>query len=165
MRSPKLPQATWEAVRTLAQLVGVREAARQYKDQGVTEEAAKKRSQRERWSLDGPFGKVAKSVPVLSPVAAMAAQAFAYEINTLSVKTRLGLARAQAAVAEHVEGREGAENLSDAQNIKAAAQTANMVFGWDKQTPAPRFRLELLGGKCEGLVVDVEAIGDSSAEW
>lgn len=159
MSQKPAPFDPWPAVRVLAQVVGLREAARRFAAHGVTEAAARKRSQRERWAQDGTFGK-AKAIVTTSPPAATAAQVLAAEMSGLSGKTRLGLARAQAAVAEHVEGRDGAENLADAQNIKAAAQTSNLVFGWDKQSPAPRIRLELLANKGEVAAIEVESVVD-----
>lgn len=156
MRSPQLSEGTWAAVRALAQIVGVREAARRFAKHGVTEAAARKRSQRENWAQDGPFGKTSPVVTTLSP-AATVAQAMAAEMKDLSSKTRLGHARAQAAVAEHVAERSGAENLEDAQNVKAAAQTSNLVFGWNDAPAVPRLRLDVLLSKPGCDVVEIEA--------
>lgn len=142
MHSNHKMENPWPAVRVLAQVVGLREAARRFAAHGVTEAAARKRSQRERWAQDGPFGK-AKPIVTVSP-AATAAQAMAAEMRDLNGKSRLAHARAQAAVAEYVAGRDGAETLADAQNVKAAAQTANLVFGWQDSPATTRVRLDLI---------------------
>lgn len=163
MRSQKLPEGTWSAVRLLAQAVGLREAARRFAEYGVTEAAARKRSQREGWAKDGPFGKASPVVTTLSP-AATAAQAMAAEMSGLSGKTRLSHARAQAAVAEHIAERSGAENLDDAQNVKAAAQTADLVHGWKDNAPQVKIRLEMLAGSDSSPLIDIESSPDADDE-
>lgn len=165
MRSPQLAEGTWAAVRLTAQMVGVREAARRFKGHGVTEAAARKRSQREGWANDGPFGKqVSPTVTTLSP-AATAAQVLAAEMQDLNGKTRLSHARAQAKVAGHVETLTGEEVLADAQNVKAAVQTANLLYGWSDGPPASRVRLEVLLSKPEVHVDAVEIEGSVPGRW
>lgn len=175
MRTAKHPEATatrpvvnWEAVRVLAVAVGVREAARRL---GMSQEATMKRSQREGWLRDPETRaaiarltsqrqseaasqrlSVSATCPQLSPAAAMAG-----ELAQLNGKTRLSHARAQAAVAAHVEGRTGAENLEDAQNVKAAAQTSNLVFGWNESPAVPRLRLDVLLSKPGSDIIEIEA--------
>jgi hypothetical protein len=183
MRSAKRPEATstrplvnWEAVRVLAVAVGVREAARRL---GISQEATMKRSQREAWLRD-PEARAANArlnsqrqsdaasqrltmsatCPRMSPAAAMAG-----ELAQLNGKTRLCHARAQAKVAEHVAERSGAENLDDAQKIKAAAQTANLIHGWQDQPPTVRVRLDVLCGSADATPIDIEAETAGADNW
>lgn len=161
---PSQAHNPWPAVRVLAQVVGLREAARRFAEHGVTEAAARKRSQREGWAQDGPFGKTKANVTT-SPPAATAAQVMAGEMRDLSGKTRLGLARGVAKAAEHVATRTGAENLEDAQNVKAAAQTANLIHGWQDQPASVRVRLDVLHGNCAAPVIDIESYPASEDDW
>jgi hypothetical protein len=180
MRSQKLPEVTsprtkvnWEAVRVLAVAVGIREAARRL---GISEEATMKRSQREGWLRDPETRAVnvrltsqrqsetasqrlavSATGPQMSPATAMAG-----ELAQLNGKTRLGLARAQAKVAEHVAERSGAENLDDAQKIKAAAQTANLIHGWQDQPPTVHLRLDVLSGSADAHPIDIEPWANES---
>lgn len=138
----------WEAVRVLAIAVGVREAARRLE---VSEEAAMKRSQREGW-LSTPEAKAVNRQVVVqrqqqgralsagSPQKCVA-QALAQEITELGSRSRIGHARSQVAIAEHIAQRDPEENLADMPNVKAAVQASAIVFGWDKTTNAPRVRL------------------------
>jgi hypothetical protein len=103
----------------------------------VTEDAARKRSQREGWAKDGAFAM--KPVPVtMSPTAATAARVMAQEMTGLSNKSRLGLARGVSKAAERVEKMQGAAILENAHDVKAVAQTASLVHGWHHQAPHPR---------------------------
>jgi hypothetical protein len=151
----------WEAIKVLAIAVGVREAARRM---GLSEEAVKRRCTREGWLKDPEVREAASQavkmrtqstlVPKVSPMQALAA-----EITALGAESRLGFARAIHGVAKHVSQRDPEENLADAQNVRASAQTANLVHGWQDASPQVRLRLDVLGGaKAEDApTIDVEA--------
>lgn len=163
---------SWEAVKVLALAVGVREAARRL---GLKEENVKKRCTREGWLKDPTAreanelimrqrlqerGALAAQSPKVSPSAVMAS-----ELLDLSSKSRLGFAKASAGVAAHVASRDPEENLMDAQNVKAAAQTANMVFGWSDSAPNVKIRLDVLNAPNEQPIFDVEADVTPSESW
>lgn len=155
----ELPQpVNWEAVRMLAVVVGVRESARRM---GLNEEAVKRRCTREGW-LKSPEARMANknaiaarsglTAPQMSPMAVLAG-----EMKALGEKTRLGHARAAAAIADHVAQRDAEENLMDMQNVKAAAQHADLVHGWKESAPQVKIRLDVLNGSSPEPVLDVES--------
>jgi hypothetical protein len=159
----------WEAVRALAMVVGVREAARRM---GAPEETVKKRCTREGW-LDAPEAKRANKLavsarsgimvsPQMSPAALITA-----EISHLGSKTRLSLARGIAKAGQHIESMDGQEILMDAQNVKSVAQTADLVHGWKDSAPQVKIRLDVLSGSADAQPIDIEAteIPSGSASW
>ena len=93
------------------------------------------------------------------------AQAMANELMALSAKTRFGHAKAAASIAEHVSTRDAETNLRDANNVKAAAQTASMVFGWQDQQAIPKIRLELVGNQQAMPVYDIESEVLPAQDW
>ncbi len=103
-------------------------------------------------SLSSPSNVAAPVVSRLSPT-----QANAMELQRLGAETRMGFAKAIAGVAKHVADRKPAENLADAGNVKAAAQTAGLVHSWADQAPAGRLRLEVLLQKPEPLTIEADA--------
>lgn len=159
---------SWEAVRALAMVVGVREAARRM---GISEEATMKRCQREGW-LSTPEAKraVALAVAERSGITVrpqMSAGALIQqEIQQLGSSTKLSLARGIAKAGKHVEAMEGVEIVKDAQNIKAIAQTANTIHNWSENSPQVKIRLDLLAAQNERPVIDVESstVTDTESE-
>jgi hypothetical protein len=170
MSEPVAKPISWEAVKTLAAVVGVREAARQM---GLSEEQVKKRCTREGW-LSTPEARIANqravamrsgtSAPI--PLSPMSPAALVHaEIAQLGSKTRLSLARGIAKAGEHIESMDGQEILIDAQNIKSVAQTADLVHGWKDAAPQVKIRLDVLSGSSEAAPIDIEAtVNDSWAE-
>ncbi len=158
-------KVSWDAVRALAVAVGVREAARRL---GISEAATRKRCQREGWLKDDTVRQAtAQSVAMRSqPVCRQVspAQAIAMELASQNMETRVGFSRAMAGVAKYVSNRDPEENLADAGNVKAAAQTAGLVHAWADQQPASRIRLEVLLSKPEPTTIDVES-QVVEAEW
>jgi len=165
---PAMSEATsaapisWEAVKALAMVVGVREAARRME---LSEEQVKKRCTREGW-LSDPRARLAAtnavalrsgiSAPV--PTSPMSPAALiAQEMAELNSSTRLGHARAAKAVASHVQTLNGQELLADMSNVKAAAQHASTTFAWADQQPASRVRLEVLLAKPEQTTIECDA--------
>lgn len=158
----------WNGVRVLAIAVGVREAARRC---GISEEAAMKRSQREGW-LESPETRelnrklmrenrtLSATVRTVSPAVAMA-----NELSNLGAKTRLSIARGIAKAGAHIETMDGQEIVADAQNIKATAQTAQILHGWEANQKTSRVRLELLGTKGESMAIDVESEVVTDQDW
>lgn len=151
----------WEAVKVLALVVGVRESARRM---GISEEAVKRRCSREGW-LSSPEAKAANKLaiaqrtgiaapasPHLSPAALVMA-----EIAGLGQKSRLSLARGIAKAGEHVETLSGPEILDRSADVKAIAQTADLVHGWKDQTPNVKIRLDVLNAPSEQPVYDVDS--------
>jgi hypothetical protein len=155
----------WEAVRALAMVVGVREAARRME---LSEDRVRQRSHREGWLASesakravqiANANRVAeKSVTTLSPAALIHA-----EIATLGSKTRLSLARGIAKAGEHIETMDGQEILIDAQNIKSVAQTADLVHGWKDAAPQVKIRLDVLSGSAQPEPIDITP--DVSTSW
>lgn len=172
MFGTQMPEAlkpiSWDAVRALAAVVGVREAARRMQ---ISEEQVKKRCTREGW-LRSPEARAANKMAVALrsgssapiPVSPMSPDALIHaEITGLGRKTRLSLARGIAKAGEHVEKLQGAAIVEDAQNIKAIAQTADLVHGWKDSTPNVKIRLDVLATpENAGPILDVEAeVSDS----
>lgn len=157
--APAAQPISWEAVKTLAAVVGVREAARRM---GLSEDRVRQRSSREGW-LKSPEARQAvkiahaqrtaeKSVTTLSPAALVMA-----EIAGLGQKSRLSLARGVAKASEHVENLQGPEILDRSADVKAIAQTADLVHGWKDQTPNVKIRLDVLNAPSEQPVYDVDS--------
>lgn len=159
---------SWEAVKTLAAVVGVREAARRM---GLSEEQVKKRCTREGWlrtpearlanqmAIAGRSGRTAALVPTVSPSAAIHA-----ELTALGSKTRLSLARGVSKAANHVETLSGSDILDKSQEIKAVAQTADLVHGWKDAAPQVKIRLDVLGASTEP-VIDVTSEAQVLDDW
>jgi hypothetical protein len=174
MKNPEKPAAQhieWGAVRALAAVVGVREAARRM---GISEEQVKKRCTREGW-LRSPEARAANqiagagrsgrtaavTVPKMSPAALISA-----EIAQLGSKTRLSLARGIAKAGEHVESLSGEDILERANDVKAVAQTADLVHGWKDSAPNVKIRLDVLGsGAAEQQIFEMEADVSASESW
>lgn len=158
----------WEAVRALAMVVGVREAARRM---GISEAATMQRSAREGW-LASPEAKQVNKMAVAqrSGVTVAACQQMSAgalisaEISQLGGKTRLSLARGIAKAGEHIETLPGLAIVADAQNIKSIAQTADLVHGWKDSAPQVKIRLDILGGGAEPMH-DVGAIEIEHEAW
>ncbi len=155
----------WEAVRALAMVVGVREAARRME---LSEDRVRQRSSREGW-LASPEAKRAVqlahqhrgSVAVShqpSPAALIHA-----EIASLGSNTRLSLARGIAKAGRHIENMKAKAILEEAGNVKSIAQTADLVHGWKDAAPQVKIRLDVLSGSAEAPIVDVAA--DVSDSW
>ena len=160
---------SWEAVRALASVVGVRESARRM---GLSEEAVKRRCTREGW-LASPEAKAANKMaiaqrsgltvaPQMSP-----AVLIQQEITALGAKSRLSIARGIAKAGEHIETLPGDAILIDSANVKNIAQTADLVHGWKEQPSGSRVRLDVLLSKPGSDVVEIEAEvqPEVSASW
>jgi hypothetical protein len=164
--SPAAP-ISWEAVRALAMVVGVREAARRM---GLSEDQVRQRSSREKWLASDSAKRAVqianaertgKSMAV--PLSPMSPAALIHaEIASLGSKTRLSIARGIAKAGEHIETMDGQEILIDAQNIKSVAQTADLVHGWKDAAPQVKIRLDVLSGSAEAQPIDIEASVTSS---
>lgn len=159
----------WEAVRALAMVVGVREAARRM---GLKECTVQQRSARESWLATAEAKQVNRLAVAqrsgltvacnqLSPAALIQS-----ELASLGSKTRLSLARGIAKAGEHVETMDGQEILIDAQNIKSIAQTADLVHGWKDSVPQVKIRLDILGGGAEPMHdVTQDVVSEVIADW
>ena len=90
---PKPLNVDWPAVRVLAVVVGVREAARQT---GISEDAVRQRSKRERW-MTSPKAMaqraLAKPVTKVSPDALSPADALVNVLSERKHRTKLGLSK------------------------------------------------------------------------
>lgn len=160
----------WEAVRALAMVVGVREAARRM---GIKESAAQQRSAREGW-LSSPEAKRANQMAIaqrsgltvapcnqLSPAALISA-----ELTALGSKTKLGIARGLARAGEVIGEMGGVQVIDNAHEIKSVAQTADLVHGWKDAAPQVKIRLDVLGSAAESAPIDISAdvVSDSWGE-
>lgn len=88
----------------------------------------------------------------MSPAALIAS-----ELQQLNSKTRLALARGIAKAGEHIQELPAHELLEKAQDVKAVAQTADLVHGWKESGPASvKLRLDVVGSVQEP-VIDVQA--------
>lgn len=158
----------WDAVKALAMVVGVREAARRME---LSEDMVRQRSCREGW-LKSPEAKAAVLAAHANRSAAHTlearggrhhpspAQLLAAELAGLGAKSRLSLARGVQKASEHIESLPGAEILENAQNVKSVAATASLVHGWDSATPTVKLRLDLVsapGGEQEAPAIDIES--------
>lgn len=165
-----LPQpVNWEAVRMLALVVGVRESARRM---GISEEAVKKRCTREGW-LSSPEAKAVNKTavaqrsgltvsgsPQLSPTAVLNG-----ELVALGQKTRLSLARGMSTASKFVEEMTGGQIIDNANEVKAIAQTADLVHGWKDAAPQVKIRLDVLSGGAEPAPIDISADVMPSDSW
>lgn len=158
----------WGEVRALAMVVGVREAARRM---GISEAATMQRSAREGWLATQEARTVNKmavaqrSSLTAAPCQQLSAGALiSSEIIQLGQKTRLSLARGVSKAAETVETLSGSEILDKSGDVKAIAQTADLVHGWKDAAPSVKIRLDVLGGSVEAeTVADVTEIESVSA--
>lgn len=158
----------WDAVKALAMVVGVREAARRME---ISEDMVRQRSCREGW-LKSPEAKAAVAAAHANRSAAHSLEArggrhhpspaalLAAELAILGGQSRLSLARGVKKASEHIESLPGAEILENAQNVKSMAATASLVHGWDSAAPNVRLRLDLVsapGIEAETPTIDVES--------
>jgi hypothetical protein len=98
------------------------------------------RASRERW----PVGRRVEAVRAerraaaiaagctLIPVTSPAAIAIDDALQVDGHETRAALSRATRRAAEHAAGQEGAAVLKNARGVKAVAETAALVHGWDR---------------------------------
>ena len=170
MSEPKAVPIEWGAVRALAMVVGVREAARRMQ---LSEEQVKKRCTREGW-LSSPEARAAQqqSVAMRSGVSAPMPRSpmspgnlILAEIAALGQQSRVSLARGIAKAGAHVESLSGPEILDRSGDVKAIAQTADLVHGWKDSTPNVKIRLDVLNAPSEQPVFDVEAEVSPSESW
>ncbi len=156
-----------DALKLLVAEHGVRGTARMLGMDETQMNTFRKRVTRAGWMQEPDIAALrAKSSPTtvaapivskMSPTAAVVA-----EIQALGAQTRHGHARAAAAIAAHVAGRDAEENLIDMQNVKAAAQHADLVYGWKDAAPQVKIRLDVLSSSSDAPIVDVAAeVSDS----
>lgn len=107
---------------------------------------------RERGQIATPGRPLIPVVPKMSPTAALAS-----EIAALGSKTKLSLARGMAKAGEHIETLDGASVVAQSQDIKAIAQTADLVHGWKDAPGAVKIRLDVLSGSSEAPTIDIQA--------
>ncbi len=149
----------WEAVKTLAVAVGVREAARRM---GLKQSTVKSQCTRERWLASLP-----RDVPLPPTVQARASNAskspstaLAESLREMAQRTRLGHARAAQAVAKHVETFTGEEALTAAPLILQSVRAASLVYGWSAGSNGQQsVRLDLVAGS-QGCAVRLEMGGE-----
>lgn len=155
-----------DALKLLVAEHGVRGTARLLGMDDRQMETFKRRVTRERWMHDPLMAELREKgqlvasgrpvlpvVPKISPTAALHA-----ELVTLGQKTRLSLARGIAKAGEHIETMDGQKILMDSQNVKAVAQTADLVHGWKDSAPQVKIRLDVLNGQAPEPVIDVESV-------
>lgn len=175
---PAALDVNWPAIRALAVMVGVREAARQ---SGVNEDSAMARSAREGWLKSLP--KDCPLPPRLGPIQARESNgtfsphiAAQNALQTIGQQTRASLARGIAKGAAHVETLDGESVLTQARNISQIAKAASDVHGWSGTAGvAVSLRVGLLGSaggddgdpaplaiECESEVVEDRCLPDGN---
>ncbi len=134
-----------EAVRVLVIAVGAREAARRM---GLSEDAVRQWCTRGKWLADTkPRQALPLSQQPVATVAKTAALALSDALADDSKQTRLGFSRAYRKAAAHVSELPGSDVVTNAQDIKALAQGAALVHGWDAGQVRPtHVQINLLGG-------------------
>lgn len=135
----------------------------------LSEDNVRQRSCREKWLASDAAKRAVqlanesrikeRAVTTLSPAALISA-----EIASLGSKTRLSLARGIAKAGEHVETLDGPAILAQSGDIKAVAQTADLVHGWKDAAPQVKIRLDVLNGSADSAPIDIEA-DVISPEW
>lgn len=145
----------WPELRTAAAVMGVRQAARKM---GVNENTALARSRREKWLSNAEIRAAVQSVPharksqrqegigkiIPLPQPVSGAQAVAGELKTLGERSKLGLARAVVAGAEHAGKMKGAQVVENAHELKALASMGGLLHRWSDEGGGQKgFRLWL----------------------
>jgi hypothetical protein len=149
-----------DALKLMVAEHGVRGTARLLGMDERQTDTFRQRVTRGKWLSDPAIATMrAKSVrPTVPVVAALSPHAaLAAEIAALGGKSRLSLARGVSKAAEHIESMKGVDILDRSGDVKAVAQTADLVHGWKDAAPQVKIRLDVLGGNTESQIVDVEA--------
>lgn len=159
-----------DALKLLVAEHGVRGTARMLDMDERQTDAFRQRVTRKKWMADpaiaalrakaSPTSAYAPVVAKMSPQAALAS-----EIATIGQTTRLALARGIAKAGAHIEGLAGDAIVADAGNVKAIAQTADLVHGWKDAAPQVKIRLDVLGATAEAQITEIEADVSSSDVW
>lgn len=169
-KTPIAAPVNWEAVRALAMVVGVREAARRM---GIKESAAQQRSAREGW-LSSPEARRANQMAIaqrsgltvapcnqLSPAALISA-----ELAALGSESRVSIARTVAKAGKHFETMAAPDVIAEAGNLKSIAQTADLVHGWKDAAPQVKIRLDVLNGSTEAPIADAQEVeSEVISDW
>lgn len=169
MQSTSQPVAiSDDALKLMVAEHGVRGTARLLGMNERQTDAFRQRVTRGKWLADPHIASVrAKASPTspYSPVVAKLSPTAALhgELVALGQKTRVSLARTIAKAGTHLETLDGAAVVADAGNVKAIAQTADLVHNWKDQAPQVKIRLDVLNGSAEAAPIDVEA--SVSGEW
>lgn len=122
---PAALDVNWEAVRTLAVQIGVREAARQC---GIEENAVCQRSWREGWLKNLPRSESLPPTMLPQPVSGIIKP---HDVLTnLGQETRVNHAIAANKISGKVAQMEADEALNRVPDILAAAKHAAVVHGW-----------------------------------
>lgn len=159
-----------DALKILVAEHGVRGTARLLGMDERQTDAFRQRVTRGKWLSEPAIAALRAKASPTSPFTPVVAKmsptvAIAQEIQALGQQSRIGLAKASASVATFVATRKPEQNLEDAGNIKAAAQTADLVFGWKDAAPQVKIRLDVLGSVQETPVFDVEADVSADSSW
>jgi hypothetical protein len=137
---------------------------------GLSEDRVRQRSSREGW-MSAPGARenakaalaartTEKSVTTLSPAALVHA-----ELHSLGQRSRVSLARTIVKASEHLETLEPERIVEQASDVKAIAQTADLVHGWKDASPQVKIRLDVLGATAEAQITEIEADVSSSDVW
>lgn len=161
-----------DALKLMVAENGVRGTARMLGMDERQTEAFKRRVSRAGWMSDPAIAAIHKqsnapsagrpllpAVPKMSPIAAVQA-----ELASLGSKTRLSLARGVSKAANHVETLSGSDILEKSAEVKAVAQTADLVHGWKDAAPQVKIRLDVLNASPEP-VIDVTSESQVLEDW
>lgn len=141
---PAALDVDWEAIKTLAIAVGIREAARRV---GISEESVMQRSSREGWLRDLP-----RSIPmpptVMRAVSVVSnpGEAMGQAMKDLNDGTRFGHAKVARKIADKLSQSDEDELLAIMPSVLMAGKHAALVAGnWGGQQ-GTTMRLDLLAG-------------------
>jgi ABC-type nitrate/sulfonate/bicarbonate transport system ATPase subunit len=86
-------------------------------------------------------------------------------LHSLGQRSRVSLARTIVKASEHLETLEPERIVEQASDVKAIAQTADLVHGWKDASPQVKIRLDVLGATAEAQITEIEADVSSSDVW
>jgi hypothetical protein len=145
---PAALDVNWEAIKLLAQQIGVREAARRV---GLKEEAVMQRSAREGWLRDMPRSQPLPPT-MLQRVSGVsdAPKASVNYLKDVLLETRTEHAKTALAVAKDMsswvqEQPSAMRDKDNAQALLSNAKHAALAGGWQDQAPTAKINLTVTG--------------------
>jgi hypothetical protein len=158
---PAALDVNWEAVRMLAQTIGVREAARRM---GISEDAVMQRSKREGWLRDLPRSQPLPQT-VLKTVSNVisAPEAAANYLKEVLTQTRTNHAKialvASSELCKVAEAEPAALLVPEtAQTLLTHAKHAALAGSWQSQAPTAKINLSVTGNANVGAVFEAEIV-------
>jgi hypothetical protein len=147
---PAALDVNWEAIKLLAQQIGVREAARRM---GLPEDAVRQRSAREGWLRDMPRSQpLPPSVRKVVTNVTKAPEASINYLKDVLLETRTEHAKTALAVAKDMsswvqEQPSAMRDKDNAQALLSNAKHAALAGGWHDQVPTAKINLTVTGAE------------------